>query len=147
MSTKAKAKSKTKTPKAKITDTKRARITPRIVWFEIPADNPERAKTFYGALFGWKVEPFPGMTDYWHIDTGGGDDTPDGGLMLRKHPAQPITNYVAVASVDKSAAKVEKLGGKICKSKTAVPQMGYFVICQDTEDNMFALWEPNMKAK
>jgi predicted enzyme related to lactoylglutathione lyase len=24
-----------------------------IVWFEIPADNPERAKKFYGSLFGW----------------------------------------------------------------------------------------------
>jgi predicted enzyme related to lactoylglutathione lyase len=140
MSTKAK-------PKAKTKDTKDARTTPRIVWFEIPADKLERAKKFYGSLFGWTIKPFPGMTDYCHIDTGGGDDTPDGGLMVRKHPEQPITNYVAVSSVDKSAAKVEKLGGKICKPKTAVPQMGYFVICQDTEDNMFALWEPNMKAK
>jgi predicted enzyme related to lactoylglutathione lyase len=142
MSTKAKRR-----PKPKPKDAKSTRTTPRIVWFEIPADNPERARKFYGALFGWKVEPFPGMTDYWHIDTGGGDDTPDGGLMVRKHPGQPITNYVAVSSVDKSAAKVEKLGGTICKSKMAVPQMGYFVICQDTEDNLFALWEPNMKAK
>jgi predicted enzyme related to lactoylglutathione lyase len=49
--------------------------------------------------------------------------------------------------VEKSAVKVEKLGGTICKSKTTVPQMGYFVICQDTEDNMFALWESNEKAK
>ncbi len=31
-----------------------------IVWFEIPADNVERAKTFYGKLFGWKIERFPG---------------------------------------------------------------------------------------
>ena len=45
------------------------------------------------------------MTDYWHIDTGGSDDTPDGGLMKRKHPEQPITNYVNVASVDEAAAK------------------------------------------
>lgn len=142
MSTRTKAKTKGRTK-----NTKPARSASRIVWFEIPADNPRRAKKFYESLFGWKVEPFPGMTDYWHIDTGGGDDTPDGGLMVRKHPEQPITNYVAVSSVDKSASKVEKLGGKICKSRTAVPQMGYFVICQDTEDNMFALWEPNMKAK
>jgi len=138
----AKAKSK-----RKANGTKGTRTTPRIVWFEIPADNPERAKKFYGALFGWKVQRFPGMTDYWHIETGGGDDTPDGGLMVRKHPAQPITNYVAVSSVDKSSAKVEKLGGRICKSKTPVPQMGYFAICQDTENNMFALWESNTKAK
>jgi uncharacterized protein len=118
-----------------------------IVWFEIPADNPERAQKFYGALFGWTIELFPGMTDYWHIDTGGGDDTPDGGLMKRKHPEQPITNYVNVASVDEAAAKVQKLGGKTCKAKTAVPQMGYFAVCQDTEGNEFALWEKNDSAK
>jgi predicted enzyme related to lactoylglutathione lyase len=118
-----------------------------IVWFEIPADKPERAKAFYGALFGWKIEAFPGMPDYWHIDTGGSDDSPDGGLMARKHPEQAITNYINVESVTKSAAKVKKLGGKICVPKTAVPQMGYFIVCQDTEGNTFALWEMNKKAK
>jgi bleomycin resistance family protein len=80
-------------------DAKKSRTMPSIVWFEIPADNPERAKKFYGSLFGWKIDKFPGVTDYWHIDTGGGDDTPDGGLMARKHPEQPITNYVNVKSV------------------------------------------------
>jgi len=123
------------------------RCASSIVWFEIPADNPERANKFYSALFGWKIEKFPGVEDYWHIDTGGGDDTPDGGLMTRKHPQQPITNYVAVPSVDASAEKVKQLGGTICKSKTAVPKMGYFVICQDTEGNEFALWEVNSSAK
>ncbi len=87
------------------------------------------------------------MTDYWHIDTGGPDDSPDGGLMKRKHPEQPITNYVNVASVDEAAAKVQKLGGKICKLKTTVPQMGYFAVRQDTENNTFALWEKNDSAK
>ncbi len=133
--------------KRRSNEAKGSRAASSIVWFEIPADNPERAKKFYGSLFGWKIERFPGMTDYWHIDTGGGDDTPDGGLMKRVHPEQPITNYVAVSSVDKAAANVEKLGGKICKAKTAVPQMGYFAICQDTENNMFALWERNESAK
>jgi predicted enzyme related to lactoylglutathione lyase len=87
------------------------------------------------------------VADYWHIDTGGGDDTPDGGLMARKHPQQPITNYISVASVADAMAKVEKLGGTICKPKTAVPQMGYFAICEDTEGNSFALWEVNDRAQ
>jgi uncharacterized protein len=133
--------------KTKSSEVKGGLTAGSIVWFEIPADNPERAKKFYGSLFGWKIKRFPGVTDYWHIDTGGGDDTPDGGLMARKHPEQPITSYINVSSVNESAAKVEKLGGKICKPKTAVPQMGYFAICQDTENNMFALWERNERAK
>ena len=119
----------------------------RIIWFEIPADNMDRAKKFYSALFGWKVNPIPGMTDYWHIDTGGDDGTPDGGIMKRMCPEHAITNYVNVASVTKSMAKVKKLGGKICKPKTEVPGMGCFAICQDTENNTFALWEIKMKAK
>jgi predicted enzyme related to lactoylglutathione lyase len=126
---------------------KQAKTASSIVWFEIPADNVERAKKFYSTLFSWKIEKFPGVTNYWHIDTGSGDRARDGGLMARLHADQPITNYVAVASVDEAAAKVEKLGGTICKPKTAVPQMGYFVICQDTEGNEFALWEMNERAK
>lgn len=51
-------------------------------------------------------------------------------MIARKHPGQPITNYVSVKSVAKSMAKAEKLGGKICMPKTAVPQMGYFAICR-----------------
>jgi len=119
-----------------------------IVWFEVPADNVERAKQFYGELFGWKIEKFPGPMDYWHIDTGGADATPDGGLLKRQNPGQQgITNYIGVASVDQFVAKVQKLGGKVCLPKTAVSQMGYFAICQDTENNTFALWEMNKEAK
>jgi Predicted enzyme related to lactoylglutathione lyase len=118
-----------------------------IVWFEIPADKPERARKFYRALFGWKINAFPGMEDYWHIETGGPDASPDGGMMKRMHPDHTITQYVLVPSVNRFAAKVEKLGGKICKPKTAVPRMGYFAICQDTENNTFAIWETNPKAK
>ncbi len=117
-----------------------------IVWFEIPADKPDRAKKFYGSLFGWKIQKFPGVEDYWHIDTGGSDDSPDGGLMTRKYTQQPITNYVAVPSVNKYAVKIKKLGGTICKPKTAIPHMGYFAVCQDTEGNEFALWEKNDRA-
>jgi predicted enzyme related to lactoylglutathione lyase len=121
---------------------------PNIVWFEIPSDNVERSKKFYSELFGWRIEKFPGPMEYWHIDTGGSDDTPDGGMMQRQNAGQQgITNYIGVASVDQYAAKVQKLGGKICMPKTAVPQMGYFAICQDTENNMFALWEKNESAK
>lgn len=133
--------------KTKPKDTKKSRPSSGIVWFEIPADKPDRAKKFYGSLFGWKIQKFPGVEDYWHIDTGGSDDSPDGGLMTRKYMQQPITNYVAVPSVDKYAVKIEKLGGTICKPKTAIPQMGYFAVCQDTEGNEFALWEKNDRAQ
>jgi predicted enzyme related to lactoylglutathione lyase len=128
------------------TKLKKSKAASSIIWFEIPADKPERAKKFYSQLFGWKINKFPGMTDYWHIDTGGDDASPDGGMLTRKHESQPITSYISVASVDKAAAKVKKLGGKVMMGKTPVPHMGYFVICRDSEGNEFALWEVNPDA-
>ena len=119
----------------------------RIIWFEIPADDLARAKKFYKSLFGWKINPFRGMPDFQHIETGGADASPDGGLLQRKQPDDCITNYINVDSVDKFVTKVEKLGGKICMSKTAVPQMGYFAVCEDTENNVFGLWEIDRNAK
>ncbi|HEX3627299.1 MAG TPA: VOC family protein [Verrucomicrobiae bacterium] len=123
-----------------------------IVWFDVPADDTDRAKKFYKSLFGWKIAPFPGMTTpdghpYLHIDTGGPDASPDGAVMSRMHPEQSITNYISVPSVARSMAKVQSLGGSICKEKTAVPGMGYFAICKDTENNTFAIWEMDPKAK
>jgi predicted enzyme related to lactoylglutathione lyase len=135
-------------PKAKTKSKKTKAVPASIVWFEIPADNPERAKSFYAKLFGWKIKKFPGTKmPYWHIDTGGGNDTPDGGMMQRQSPQQPITNYIMVASVEKAAEKVRKFGGKVIVPKAPVPQMGYFVVCQDTENNVFALWERNANAQ
>lgn len=118
-----------------------------IVWFEIPADDLKRAQKFYKSLFGWKINAFPQMADYWHVDTGGPDDSPDGGMLPRKHPEHTITNYILVPSVNRAMAKVKKLGGEVCMEKTAVPGMGYFAVCKDTENNSFAVWEMNDKAK
>jgi predicted enzyme related to lactoylglutathione lyase len=106
----------------------------------------ERAKTFYANLFGWKINSAPGA-DYYYIDTGGANDSPDGGLKRRDQPAEPIINYVSVNSVDEFSKKIERLGGKICLAKTAVPQMGYFAVCQDTEGNSFGIWESKETAK
>jgi predicted enzyme related to lactoylglutathione lyase len=83
-----------------------------IVWFGIPADNPERARAFYSDLFGWKINPAPEADDFWYIDTGGADETPDGGLKKREHPQEPIINYVSVDSVTEFSKKIEKLVAK-----------------------------------
>lgn len=115
-----------------------------IVHFEIPADDLQRARTFYTKLFGWKIEGVKGMDmEYMMVDTYG----LGGGMMKRMHPDQQITDYIGVPSVDEYAAKVEKLGGKIIVPKKAVPRMGYFVICMDTENNAFGIWETDQGAK
>jgi hypothetical protein len=109
-----------------------------IVWFEIPADNPERAKAFYSNLFGWKINPFPGAGDYWHIDTGGPDDTPDGALKSRKHPQEPITNYKWVISPCARIPRVTRLEfGRATQTRNNCPKpaSSFVVVLKATENN------------
>ena len=125
---------------------------PTIVHFEIPADDAERSRKFYSDLFGWKMEKWPGMEsgmDYWIINTtdNEGGKAVGGGMMKRQNPQQGITNFIDVTSVDEYSAKVQSLGGKIVAPKQAVPTMGYFAVCLDTENNTFGIWETNPNAK
>ncbi|HVD36572.1 MAG TPA: VOC family protein [Nitrososphaeraceae archaeon] len=125
---------------------------PTIVHFEIPADDAERSRKFYSDLFGWKIEKWPGMEsgmDYWIINTtdNEGGKAVGGGMMKRQNPQQGITNFIDVTSVDEYSAKVQSLGGKIVAPKQAVPTMGFFAVCLDTENNTFGIWETNPNAK
>jgi predicted enzyme related to lactoylglutathione lyase len=136
---------------------------PTIVHFEIPADDVERAKKFYNDLFRWKIEKWSGATDdshltsaatgqpmeYWMITTTDdkGNKALGGGMMKRQMPEHQVTNYINVNSVDEYSSKVEMLRGKVVAPKHAVPGMGYFALCLDTENNSFAIWESNENAK
>jgi predicted enzyme related to lactoylglutathione lyase len=125
------------------------RKMPTIVHFEIPTDDLERAKRFYTELFGWKIEKYPGPMEYWMITTTDeeGKKALEGGMMQRQDPQHPITNYIDVPAIDEYAVKIENLGGKVVLPKTAVPGIGYFAVCLDTEDNIFAIWETDDSAK
>jgi len=125
---------------------------PTIVHFEVPADDVERSRKFYSDLFGWKFEKWPGMEsgmEYWIINTtdNEGGKAVGGGMMKRQTPQQGITNFIDVTSVDEYSAKVQSLGGKIVAPKQAVPTMGFFAVCLDTENNTFGIWETNPNAK
>lgn len=111
-----------------------------VVHFEIPADDVARARKFYGDLFGWT---FQEMGDYTLIQTG---DGPGGGMMKRMAPGQGITNYIGVEHLDQYTQKAQSLGATVVVPKTPVPGMGWWTQLQDTEGNVFALWQDDSNA-
>ena len=122
---------------------------PTIVHFDLPTDDPERAKKFYEELFDWKFQSIPMPTPYYLVETAdlGGEEGVGGGMGKRERPDERITNYIGVHSVDEYAVKVEVLGGKIIQPKIVVPGWGYLAVCLDTENNTFGLWEQASDAK
>ncbi len=120
----------------------------RITHFDIYADNPERAVKFYGDVFGWQSEKWEGPMDYWLMTTGP-DDKPgiNGGISKRQDSADRVVNTIDVDSVDEVTAKVSAAGGQVIVPKTAIPKVGWFVLCLDTEGNKFGLMEEDPKAQ
>lgn len=126
-----------------------------IVHFEIPADQPERAAKFYRELFGWNINRWenPGGMEYWLVETVPTDaegrpvrQGVNGGLMPRMSPGQVPVNYIAVADLDESVGKAERLGAKVLMRRQPVPGMGWFAQLVDTEGNVFAVWQTDMAA-
>jgi predicted enzyme related to lactoylglutathione lyase len=109
---------------------------------ELNTGDVAKAKTFYKALFGWKLKDMkmgPGMT-YTVIDPGGGT----GGGMAQKHdPSAPTAwlTYVDVADVKKTIAKARKAGANVLVEYMAVADMGALGIFVDPTGATLGVWQ------
>jgi predicted enzyme related to lactoylglutathione lyase len=119
----------------------------RVVHFEIPADDPERAIQFYESVFGWRIEKWEGPIEYWLIMTGP-EDQPgiDGGLALREDPATTLENFIDTKDLDASLKAVTAQGGVVTRPKMAVPGVGWLAYIKDTEGNIFGLMQSDQDA-
>lgn len=118
-----------------------------ICHFEIPADDLEAARSFYGALFSWSLEPAPNLGDaYLFIRTSQTPGAVAGGLVKRSDVQPGVTLYFTVSDVEESARKVEALGGKIVIPKTALPTIGWAVVARDPAGNSLGLFQEDPSA-
>lgn len=121
---------------------------PRVIHFEVNADDPERAAKFYEKAFGWKTKKWEGPVDYWLVKTGEDKELGiDGAIMRRMDKKVTTCNTVGVPSVDLFLKKIVKAGGKVVQKKTTIPSVGYMAYCADTEGNVFGIMQDDSSAK
>ncbi|MFW9930742.1 MAG: VOC family protein [Candidatus Thorarchaeota archaeon] len=116
--------------------------------FEIPFDNLERTKKFYGSIFGWDFIDMPEM-DYTmvfttEVDQNQAATTPgavNGGLT-KKNPLQTTpTLVVTVESVDAISKQIEASGGQLLGEKIPVGDMGLYQLFKDPEGNVLGIFQ------
>ena len=118
---------------------------PRVIHFEITADDPGRAVKFYEKVFGWKIDKW-GAMDYWLATTGPDNQPGINGAIMTRETQRTTVNTIGVSSVDEFAKKIVDAGGKVVTPKTAILGVGYFAYCVDTEGNVFGIMENDTKA-
>ncbi len=120
----------------------------RVVHFEIPADDEDRARDFYRQAFGWDVQPMPEM-QYTILSTTETDEQGlpkdpgaiNGGMMKRQPPCTSPVITVDVDDIDAALAKIESLGGSTVRPRIPVGDMGFAAYFTDTEGNVMGLWQ------
>jgi uncharacterized protein len=124
----------------------------KVVHFEIPADDIERAKNFYGSIFGWELQTMPMENgEYTSVRTTAVDEQTqmptepgaiNGGMFQRAEgaPSTPVIT-IDVDAIDDALKQIEDKGGSTVTPRTAIPGMGAFAYFQDPEGNVLGLWE------
>ena len=122
----------------------------RVVHFEIPFDDGDRARRFYAEAFGWNLQQMPEL-QYTMVSTGpvteeGMPSEPgyiNGGMFDRAAAGEinkPILT-IDVDDIDATWKSIEQLGGKPVGEKLAVGEMGFAAYFEDTEGNLIGLWQ------
>ena len=119
----------------------------RVVHFEIPAEDPDRAAEFYRKSFGWDVVGWGGPARYLLVTTGPADEVGINGAITDRHEhLQSVVNSIDVDGWERAAAAISSAGGEVLTAKTAINGIGYFSYCRDTEGNVFGILETDPAA-
>jgi predicted enzyme related to lactoylglutathione lyase len=98
-----------------------------VIHAEIRSVDPDRARRFFGDLFGWKVASEAGLPGYTFIDTGVED-----GIYVAISPRQTdqdeVLFFVGVEDVGAALRKAEELGGTIIQPEQKVPGTSFGVL-------------------
>jgi predicted enzyme related to lactoylglutathione lyase len=124
---------------------------PKVVHFEIPADDIDRAKTFYNSIFGWDLQTVQmGDGEYTTVMTTPVDDQTqiptepgaiNGGMMQRGEITTSPVITIDVEAIDQVLAQIVEGGGTTMVPRTPIPGMGAFAYFKDSEGNVMGLWE------
>ncbi|MGZ3411458.1 MAG: VOC family protein [Xanthobacteraceae bacterium] len=113
------------------------------VHVELNTTDIAKAKTFYGKLFGWKLEDVPmgGGHSYTMISVGDGT-----GGGMQTHPVKGApSNWLAYVNVDNLKASTDKareLGAKVMQEPMEVMGMGSLSVIIDPTGAALGLWQP-----
>jgi uncharacterized protein len=130
-------------------------MTNQLSHFAIHADDLERARKFYGGIFGWTFQGIGiPMSDFCQIipDSSGNPPAHIGAIQSRKFNSapQPVIGYecsFTVDDVDAIARAVEANGGEIVMKKSPIPGVGWIVKFLDTEGNLVCAVQQDPAAK
>jgi hypothetical protein len=103
----------------------------------------EKARMFYGALFGWKFDVGPAETGYYTMCKVGGRNVAGMGQQPKDAPNPPSWNvYFAVENVDATCARIKEHGGQVVMGPMDVMEEGRLAFCADPTGAHFGLWQP-----
>ena len=120
----------------------------RVVHFEIPFDDADRARAFYREAFGWVINEIPELR-YSLVQTGPITEEGfpaevgyiGGGMLKRESPTDRPVITIDVDDIDAALAKIESLGGMTVLGRQDVGDMGWAAYFKDVEGNLMGLWQ------
>ncbi|MHA1577877.1 MAG: VOC family protein [Candidatus Thorarchaeota archaeon] len=121
----------------------------RVIYFELPVDDFDRATKFYGEIFSWDITVHDRPEGpYYAVNTGDGElQGINGALFKRDEGWSSLVNVIGVNDIDVVIEKIKERGGEIVFPKTIITGVGYLAYFKDTEGNTFGMMQTDSAAK
>ena len=111
----------------------------RVVHFEVPFEDQERASSFYSEVFGWQLQSLPEMS-YVMVTTGPTGDQGatepgfiNGGMVERGGAFITPDVVIDVENLENALKTVNEHGGTTVSERQPVGEMGFTAYCKDSE--------------
>lgn len=110
-------------------------------WVDLMSPDAERARAFYGELFGWQFQVGDESTGFYAMASLDDQQVAGVGALMAEGQPTVWTTYLAASDIEKTAQAILEAGGTVIQPPMDVFDFGRMAIAQDPTGGVFGLWQ------
>ena len=113
---------------------------PKVIHFEIPTSDLNKAADFYSKTFSWDIQSW-GNENYLLATTGDKSEPGINGAIYLKDWMTEVVNTINVPDLEEAIGKIKANGGEVVRDIMEIPNIGRNAYFKDPDGNLIGVMQ------